>query len=616
MAYRTFEQSPTYIQPEVDFFPKTLAIIQAGQVARQRQQLQNRSLAATYQADKLASKFNVDQEKLNHFTSALTKNGTSDYYNYGRLSPATQDMATRGQGYAQSSAAQWQTKEDTENAIKSKVFRGPKGGVNYYDPTHDQAIWTDANYGRADEEVDYSNRGDRQKATLPKIGTNLLLSLNKEAFLNDYVDEKKTQIRQSSNKYQSGIKSGEKIEAVFYDSNGVPGVTEKDAIELLDSNEYIKEYYKQKVDTQLLDDARRMVAASKDAAWLKELTPDQIVQQFRENPALNTEATMKPGERERQLAKQDLEKRQRVSLDNSYDAGEYRDETGLGIKNNKVAHSSTFHQDDFPGVGGVLILTTGKNFTIPSTSPDRTDLSTGTTSHSMRGKRDFAVEGYELVPTWNNNEPVNLQAKNADEFIKAINDLPANYFNPASPKYVSGLRIGLKGTSIDKAKLVQKAYDEEKSLNKRIAEAVIANNPDEVANLEKQRESIKKINSFMGMEELTPEQNSEFQSLLPFLGIEGIEHNELVLANPADLANVKAVTGGFDPSNPKNWNADMVRVQNAFNKKRQEAQAAGYKQPAAKSAKLKTEEHEDREQNGNIFTWNPKTGKYEFLRKK
>lgn len=616
MAYRTFENAPTYAAPEIEFFPRTLGILQAAQAAKQRQLQQNRSLAATWEADKLASKFTTDAEEFGYLMQDRTNRGVRDFRNYGQLSPELRNDMARDQASQASSAAQWQMKEDLEKRINDNVIRGPKAEKNYYDKSFDHQNILEAAYGKDGERITWQNRGARLNTASNAIGKNLINSFNKEAFLNDYVDELKTQSRSKESKGQSGIKTGNKVTAVFFDKNGVPMVTDEHAIKFLDSSPVVNERYKQEVDLELLDDARKM-AATKDGAWVKDLSAEEIIQRFREQPSLNTESKLTPGERQRALAKRDLEVRQRQSLDNSYDAGSYSDASGVGITNDKVGHSFTFHQDDYPGAGGVIPLKTGKSITIPSTSPDRTDLSNGKTSHGMKGKRDFAVEGYELVPVWSNNEPVNLQAKNTDDFITALNALPAEYFNPKSEKYISDLRIGLKGTSIDKSSLIQKSFQEEKAIATQIAQATENGDKDKAETLEKKLEAIKKIRELAGKnEDLTPEETSEFQYLLPFSGIQGIEYNELILANPQDLSTVKAITGGFDPSNPKNWNPDMVRVQQAFQKRRREAETAGYASPKGKSAKLKTEQPDEVEQGGNIFKLDTATGKYKFLRKK
>lgn len=576
MAYREFENSPEYIAPDVDLFPKTLQLLQTAQLTRQRQQQQNRSLAATYQADKLQSKFTTDQEELNHLSNANTQEATRDMLTHGVLTKPTREKLSRATGYKQESDAQWQLKEDLEKGINDRVIRGPKAEKNYYDKSYDQQQLIDAAYGKHDERVTWNDRASRLNAVASSVGSNMIHGFNKEAFVNDYVDELKTQERDNTSKSTSGVKTGSKVSAVFFDNNGVPKVTDDHAIQMLDSSPDLKERYKQEVDLELLDDARKMMA-TKDGGWVKSLTPEQVVQKFREDPSLNTESKLTPGERERTLAKHDLEKRQRINLANSYDAGEQKDPSGVGITNDKLAHSFSFHSDNFAGPGGVLPLKTGKNFTIASTSPDRTDISNGQTTHSMKGKRDFAVEGYQLVPTFNNNEPLNLTSKTPDEMVAEIKKIPLDQFNPANPKHLTDMKLALRGTSIDKAKLLQKSYSEERSLNRRIADAVKNNLPaDQIEALEKQRDAVKKINAYTGKDELTSEENSDFQSLLPFIGIDGIEYNELVQANPSDIANVKAVTGGFDPSNKKNWDEGMTKVQQAFNQRKQEAISKGY----------------------------------------
>ena len=65
MAYREFHNEPYYKQPEIDLFPKTLALLQTVAATRMRQQQHNWDLAANYKQDKLESKFTNDQKFLN-----------------------------------------------------------------------------------------------------------------------------------------------------------------------------------------------------------------------------------------------------------------------------------------------------------------------------------------------------------------------------------------------------------------------------------------------------------------------------------------------------------------------------------------------------------------------
>ena len=111
MAYRTFRNEPYYDRPEIDVFPKTIALLQVAEQARQRERLQNKALAASYKADKLTSKFNADQEKLNYLSEANTQNAVADIRRYGFITPQTRDSLSRAMGYKQLSDAQWQMKE-------------------------------------------------------------------------------------------------------------------------------------------------------------------------------------------------------------------------------------------------------------------------------------------------------------------------------------------------------------------------------------------------------------------------------------------------------------------------------------------------------------------------
>lgn len=581
MAYREFRNAKTYEAPEIDILPKTIAVVQSAVQQRARAQQQNRNLAATIKADKAATKFTTDSLDINHRNNIGVQMATNDMMKYGFLQPETSDFLARIRADDQLSANQYIKTEAIRKQIDNHKISGPKQGGNYYNRSYDDARWVKSAWGDQDERVYWGNRDERLDELASTIGKDYINSFNKEAFLNDYIDELKTQTRSKDSKGQSGIKTGSKVTAVFFDDNGVPRVTDKHAIQALDSSPDLRERYKQEVDLSLLDDAKKMMA-TKEGEWLKGMTPAQIIEAFRDDPSLNTESKLKPGQRELQLAKQDLERRQRVSLDNSYDAGDYTDESGLGITNKKVGHSYTFHAGNFAGPGGVLPLKTGKAFNIPSTSPNRVDLNTGRVSHSLKGKRDFNVEGYELVPVQAGNNPMKIEASSPDEYIEQIKKIPLSAFDPSNANHIQGMQVGLRGTTFDKARIIQATFDAERPLNKQYAEAVKAGDEETMARIDKQKEAINKLRQQAGQDELDEEDTAEFQSLLPFLGIEGIEYNELILANPQDIANVKAVTGGFDISNPKNWDENMVRVKQAFEQRKAEAERANYNREATR----------------------------------
>ena len=63
MAYRNFRNEPYYEAPEVDLFPKTLALVQTYAQHKLAQQRQDKALAANWQADQQSSKFNIDAQE-------------------------------------------------------------------------------------------------------------------------------------------------------------------------------------------------------------------------------------------------------------------------------------------------------------------------------------------------------------------------------------------------------------------------------------------------------------------------------------------------------------------------------------------------------------------------
>lgn len=546
MAYREFQQQKYYEQPEVDFFPKTLALLQTAQQVKQRQQQQNRALAATWQADKLASSFTTDQNDLNNLSADVTNSAINDFRNFGYLSAATREKQNRALGYKQLSDAQWKKKEDLENFINTFTIKGPKAGANYYDKAKDQQTLIEMAYGNPNEVVNWGNREERLNQAAATLGKDYLNAFNKEAFLNDYVDELKTSIHNQDVKNQAGVKSGNKITAVFFDENGVPKVTGNHAIQFLDSSPDIRERYKQEVDMELLDDARK-IAATKEGAWLKDLAPDQIIDAFRTNPALNTESKLKPGEREAELARKDLERKQRISLDNSYDAGDFSDQKSKGITSQKYSvGTSNFDPNSYGGQGGVFV---SKDTKIPGIAIQVKGPAFDKNKNRVTGNpdsdRSMNVTSYNLGLVDQNGVPLNIPGATVDEQLAYVRSIPPE-------KLVNySLRVLAHGQSLNDASLSNARKDLQALQLKE------GKTDEEVNRMNTLRNALEQadINPDLAPEVIAKAIGAEIEDLVKVVTPGQNEENQ-----------ISAKLGSFKMTDPKNWDADMRKFATEVNK--------------------------------------------------
>ena len=557
MAYRNFENEKTYAAPEIDILPKTMALIQSAQQTRQRQQQQNRQLAATYQADKLASNFTTDQQDLNALSNHNTQAVMQDYLNHGVMRGETREKLSRAMGYKQLSDAQWKMKEDLEKAVNDRVIKGPKAEKNYYDKSADQQRIIDAAYGQDHEQINFNNRDPRLRQAGESIGKDYINSFNKEAFLNDYIDELKNTSRSTDNKGQSGIKSGNKVTAVFFDENGVPKVTDNHAISFLDSSPDVRERYRQEVDLELIDDAKK-IAASPGGEWVKDLQPQEVVQRLRENPSLNTVTKTAPGERERQLAKQDLEKKQKVSLDNSYDASDYTEAKARG-NTSKIYNVGLGNYDPGSFGGGGFVFTNNRAGGMPGISisikGDAYDKNSKQQTGNRDANRDMSVTSANLGLVDSNGNPIDLPGKNVNEQIA--------YLNTLEPDVLNGLNLKtlIHGQSINNATLSQ--------ARRRLKELQLKS-----GKTEDEQNTMKTMEDTLAEYEQDP--NLAPEILQKNLGITVEDLVKPVEPGSPEENQISTKLGKFKITDKKNWDSDMTKFAAAFQKIKQERAPEGF----------------------------------------
>lgn len=580
MAYRQFRNEPYYEAPEVDLFPKSMALIQTYAQQKLAQQRQDKALAANWQADQQSSKFNVDAEKFGILAQDLTRKGVQDFKNYGQLSTDTKIDAERHKMYANQSAAQYERYNKVREAINKIQWNGPDG-KNYFNPKIALAKWDTANYGTPEEEVDWRNRADRQEKVLPTLEEDVINNFNHGEYLQNYVKDYGKETVTNIDKNAAGVKIAKSTTAIFRDDNGVPNVTGKHAKEFLDSSEWVNKYYNKVVDTQIIDDVNKIMAHPKNydeklVSALGSMTPDEQITFLREHPEENPINKLSPADRQLKLAQEDLAERQRVSLKNEHDYSDidetYRDKA-KGITSDKyTVDEGSFDPTDLGGLGQGfrnLKSQTGNlgpvvNITMPYDKTNNKILG------NDRGTIPTHVQGWVLGLS-RGGVQVQIPGNTPDEKIKYLESQPAYFWKD--------IEVGpiLQGKSINK-KDIDDARVELTQLNMA---------PPESMSEEQLARKAKLENTLAALDQgdIGPE---------VVAGALGIKVNEV--AKPVkikkagqrqepEVVQLKKVFGDYDITDQKNWGNDVTSFYNRILKIREKGFLAPLPTPEIKTKK-------------------------------
>lgn len=546
------------------FMPNTMQAASNIFAAAQRRQLQQQqakqNALAQYKADSFASKFNTDQEDLNQLAKSITEHAVTDMMNSpsGTLSPQVRERQARAMGYKNQSDAQWQGFQDIQTAINQTKFE--TGGKNYYNSQHDAERLMKAAYGDDKERVTWFNRGDRLQDIAKTIGTDMIQSFDKEGYLSDYVEGMKSQVRETKSKSISGVEQGSKIDAVFLNKNGVPQVTDEHAINYLQSSQFVTTRYQQELNQQLLSEANK-IRATPQGAWAKDLSDAQVVAELRNNPEKNIINQVAPGIRERNLAKIDLEKKQRQNLTNSYDAGNYDPDAARGITSKFFTVAPSFDRNSFGGSGGKLTSKSGeKTGMMVSLKGQAFDVNEGRMTGNDRSSRDAVIKSYNLAPVLN-GVPVNISANTTEEYVKKINEIPLDQIRNMDLKTV------IKGQAFNKPEILSNARVERDKLDVK---------PNKT---EEDKGKLEALTKVLDMASINPDLEPEViqSALKTVLGTVVEDLVKVVEPKDPETVDIQNKLGRYSITDSRNWSSDDKAISEAFNKRKAEAVTANDK---------------------------------------
>jgi hypothetical protein len=592
VAYREFYEAP--VPEAVNPLEHTVQAISGLFQSIGKANTDKRKAADQFAYDLNEGKFENDQKVLTEYAKNVVNRGRQEILNRGRTSNETAGMMKEGKSYQQMSQIQFEKAKNIHSEILSRDAKDP-----YYDGQIDLNKLKVAANGE-NNEVNFYTRGERLADFEKTVGG--IDSFKYDQYKADYVKR----IGQMNRERTTGNPNATKTifdEATFWDDRtGKPGVTDQHAIEYLNSDPQgrVEQLFDKRLNDQLDKEIEQM-KASGDARikWMEGKSNSDIKNELINDPSKNLINQQDYGIRKRQMAKEDLRRADRINSKVSVDYKADADTTGGLYANKNIVQSYAFHNpvmqaiqgtdagvspSSNPGPGGVILQKNGKPIVFNSSNPKRTNVNTGITGVAKIGNVPFNLTGYQMQAFQSTGAPYLLRGNSTEEVINSINQIPLEHFDPNGKyKLQPEMKVALQGYTINQANVLNAANNQEQTIQEQIAQAQSEGDEDKVARLERTLSQIQGVRSLIS----TGIDDQELALAASRAGIKGVQVNELVQATDSDLANIKAITQGFDLKDQNYWNDDMRRVSQVYQTRAQEAAAAGYKSTPSPSPEKK-----------------------------
>lgn len=596
MAYREFHYEKQYAAPDASQYMdhSTQAISNLfQQIAKRRDE----RIRATnqFEYDLSNGKFENDQKILSEFANNVVSRGKQDIYHTGKITNNTAGMMVQGKAYQQISAVQHEKTKALQSEILSRDAKDP-----YYDSAADLNKLKIAANGE-DGEVNFLTRGQRLNDVEKQLGG--LDSFKYNNYRADYIKNKGQQYKEQTSGNPNATKTRYDQATFWDDTTGKPGVTDPQAIDYLNSDPQgrIDQYFNRKVNAQLEDEIKKMKSSGDSrVSWMKGKSDADIKNELINDPSKNIINSQDYGVRKRNLAKADLHEADRINSKVSVDYKAEKNDNGL-YKNNNIVHSYSFNTPqavgaipgkqanayENPGPGGVLFQKNGKPITLTISNPIRTNINTGKTNAHKIGSTPVNVTGYQMQAFTDQGYPVLLHGSDTESMVDYINKMPLEYFDPKGKyRFQPEMKVALQGWTLNQAHILNAANNNEQAIQSRISDAENNNDSDKVSVEEDNLQKIKAIKNLIA----SGVDDQELALAASRAGITGVQVNELFQASDQDLANINAITQGFDLKNKNNHSPDMIMVADAWRNRAKQAAESGYSpqsQATSKNKKLK-----------------------------
>jgi len=589
MAYREFHYEKQYAAPDASQFMDhtTQAVAHLFDSVRRSREERIKS-TNQFEYDLSNGAFDNDQKILTEYAKNVVNAGKNEIYHTGKISNDTASKMAQGKSLQQLSKIQMEKTKNLQSEILSRDAKDP-----YYDSSLDMNRLKVAVNGE-DNNVNMFDRSDRLVMFEKQLGG--IDSFKYNNYKADFVKASGQRYREQTTGNPNATKTRYDQATFWDDSTGKPGVTDKHAIDYINSDPQgrVDQYFNKKVNNQLDDEIKKMKSSGDSrVAWMKGKSDAEIKNELINDPSKNIINSQDYGVRKRNLAKADLQEADRINTKVSVDYKADKNPNASLYKNDNIAHGYSFNNSksvgaepgkapaafDNPGPGGVLFQKNGKPITFSSTTPIRTDINTGRTNRSKIGSVPFNLTGYQLQAFNTNGYPVLLHGTDTQSMIDYINNMPLDYFDPNGKfKLQPELKVALQGYTVNQAHILNAANNNEQEIQSRISAAANANDQDKVAIEEENLEKLRTLKKLIG----SGVDDQELALAASRAGINGVQVNELVQASDQDLSNINAITQGLNLKDKSKWNDDMLRIDQAYRNRYQQAVAAGFKPVAEK----------------------------------
>lgn len=604
MAYRQFRNEATYEAPDLSpIIDNTTQAISGLFRSLAKEKADRRRAAEQFEFDLDKGEYENDTKILTELAKNVATRAKQELRETGRLSQQTEALMKDGMGFQTASKNQNERAKTLRQNINDKSLRDP-----YYNPQPDLNKIILATHGEKND-VDFHTRGERLAEAEKSIGGADTFRFNK--YRADYVKQIGAQSRDVVTE-DGTRKSSNYAKATFWNTKtGKPEVTDDHAIDFINSEERVKEYYDTQVSQQLDDEIKKMKSSGdKRTDWMKGLSDDEIKDELIANPSKNLINKKEYGVRVRTMAKEDLSEADRIDTKVSYEKKDDTDKNNSGgrWKNPNILHTSTintFAQQAKSnttgamepvttyGPGGRFTQKSGRPIQIDTSNPVRTDIGRGLTTKNNKGSLRMNLTGYQLMPVKKGGAPFALTANTVDGMIEQINKMPLERFAGLEPE----LKIGLNGYTINEAGVLGDVNDKMLTIASQIAEARERNDKEKLRSLEDMEFSLNELKSMISGD------YNEQELILAAnkAGIRKTKEDLIIPANESDLATINNLTAGFNLKDKSYWSPEMLALEEAYQKRYNEAKNAGFgakkEEPKAESTTITPEEFNARWQN-------------------
>lgn len=556
MAYRNFRNEELYAPPEIsNLGVHTLNTVQGIMQERAQKRKQTQDALSRFHFDVGKGYFAGDQEILKKSAGYIVPRAIDSIKrNNGQLGT---DIILEMQDH-ESLQNQMRTDWDTVEKINAKLKQAQDDDKYYIGGNlkgggegDDLKMLAETIYNGPINE-----RSKRLKEVQEKFGG--LSTFDKGLYTADYIDKQKSASMQQTVDKDGFIRNS-MSQAIFMDGE-VPGVSENAVIKYVNSEPRIAKFYQNEVDKEMADEVKYIKNKINFDGKLSEqfsgLDDNEIKHKLIDNPELNPINKSNYGERQKELAKKDLEVGQRINHKVSTNYSNRTAPPGAwsnpDIKATPVVDSSNINvngQQVQSGSAGTQMLI----YKVPIQGGGTFhNVGTGKTEKSSGGIPDFTVTGQRVHIYDSQGNVIPFQGNTIEEMKAGITNaikirLPdSTKPNVSSYGLMPTMEIGLHGHYINRNNSVrQEINNKESDLYKQLNQAKANGDVMTVSLLERDLKNFSDLSKKLGDASID---DLEISALGKQLGLSSLQSDLIVRGGgvgrggPDQLAGIKNIT--------------------------------------------------------------------------